>query len=179
MEMLEDKIKAFLTVGYGFGDSHHNDCWSGCVTIDGDGDGSGFGDGSASGYGYDSGYGHGYGFGSGYGFSSASGYGYGDGYNVKMTEGYKIYVVSDFGHGNGNGYEVDEIQGYKIYIIDDTPTAITSVHDNIAQGFILQSDLQLKPCFIVKENNMFAHGETLRDAFTSLQKKLYDDSVNL
>ena len=96
-----------------------------------------------------------------------------------MTEGYKIYVVSDFGHGNGNGYEVDEIQGYKIYIIDDTPTAIASVHGNIAQGFILQSDLQLKPCFIVKENNMFAHGETLRDAFTSLQEKLYDDNVNL
>ena len=37
--------------------------------------------------------------------------------------------------------------------------------------------MQLTPCFIVKENNKFAHGSTLRDAFTSLQEKLYDDST--
>ena len=48
---------------------------------------------------------------------------------------------------------------------------------NIAQGFILQRDLTLKPCYIVKEQNMFAHGDTLHDAFTALQEKLYDDST--
>ena len=62
-------------------------------------------------------------------------------------------------------------------MVDDTQTIITSVRGNVAQGFILQSDLQLEPCFIVKENNKFAHGDTLRDAFTSLQEKLYDDST--
>ena len=62
-------------------------------------------------------------------------------------------------------------------MVDNMQTIITLVHGNIAQGFILQSDLQLEPCFIVKENNKFAHGNTLRDAFTSLQEKLYDNST--
>ena len=57
------------------------------------------------------------------------------------------------------------------------PTIIKSVRDNIAQGFILQRDLTLKPCYIVKEQNMFAHGDTLHDAFTALQEKLYDNST--
>ena len=62
-------------------------------------------------------------------------------------------------------------------MVDDTQTIITSVRGNVAQGFILQSDLQLKPCYIVKENNKFTHGNTLRDAFVSLQEKLYDNST--
>lgn len=62
-------------------------------------------------------------------------------------------------------------------MIDDMQTIITSVHGNTAQGFILQSDLQMKPCYIVKENNHFAHGNTLLDAFISLQEKLYDGST--
>ena len=62
-------------------------------------------------------------------------------------------------------------------MVDGMQTIITLVRDNVAQGFILQSDLQLEPCFIVKENNKFAHGDTLRDAFTSLQEKLYDDGT--
>ena len=64
-----------------------------------------------------------------------------------------------------------------IYIVDNTPTIITSVRANVAQGFIVQSDLQTIPCYIVKENNKFAHGDTLRDAFMSLHEKLYDDST--
>ena len=62
-------------------------------------------------------------------------------------------------------------------MVDDVQTIITSVRGNVAQGFILQSDLQLKPCYIVKENNEFAHGNTLRDAFTALLEKLYDNST--
>ena len=57
------------------------------------------------------------------------------------------------------------------------PTIIKSVRDNIAQGFILQRDLTLKPCYIVKEQNKFAHGDTLHDAFTALQEKLFDNST--
>lgn len=84
---------------------------------------------------------------------------------------------SGSGYGSGYGSGVKEFHGQKVYIVDDTSTLITSVRDNVAQGFILQSDLQTKPCYIVKENNKFAHGETLRDAFTSLQEKLYDNST--
>lgn len=35
----------------------------------------------------------------------------------------------------------------------------------------------MQPCYIVKENNKFAHGDTLHDAFTSLQEKLYNEST--
>ena len=161
METLEDKIKKFLAidVGYGHGYGHGY----------GDGDGHGNGSGSGSGYIYGSGFGYGDGDGDGYGSGSgySDGHGYGDGDNY-------IYG-SGFGYGDGDG--VEEIHGHKIYMVDDTQTIITSVRGNVAQGFILQSDLQLEPCFIVKENGKFAHGNTLRDAFTSLQEKLYDDST--
>ena len=111
METLEDRIKAFLSLGYGSGDGS------------GDGDGDGSGDGS----------------------------GYGDG--------------------------VKEVNGDAVYMVDGVSTIIKSVRDNIAQGSILHSDLTQKLCFIVKEQNKFAHGDTLHDAFTALQEKLYDDST--
>ena len=168
MEMLEDKIKKFLAVDIDYGKGSDYGC--------GDGYGDiyyGYGCGQASGrsnsyfrsygFGYGSGYGSGHGFGCSSGYGDGSGKGYGSGYGKGYDSGY--------GHG------IKEIHGYKVHIVDDTQTIITSVRGNIAQGFILQSDLQLEPCYIVKENNKFAHGNTLRDAFTSLQEKLYDDST--
>lgn len=113
--------------------------------------GSGDGDGSGSGYGD----------GSGYGSGDGSGSGSGDG----------------SGYGSGYGSGVKEINGDLVYIVDDVPTIIKSVRDNIAQGFILQRDLTLTPCYVVKEQNRFAHGDTLHDAFSALQEKLYDDST--
>ena len=104
-----------------------------------------------------SGYGSGDDSGSGSGDDSGSGYGYG------------------YGYDSGDG--VKEVNGDTVYIVDYVPTIIKSVRDNIAQGFILQRDLTLKPCYIVKEQNMFAHGDTLHDAFTALQEKLYDNST--
>ena len=115
------------------------------------GDGYGSGDGSGSGSGSGSGDGYGYGYGYGDGSGSGDGYGYGSGIKV--------------------------FNGDKVYLVDDIPTIFISIRGNVAKGYILQSDLQLKPCFIVKENNKFAHGDTLRDAFTSLQEKLYDNST--
>ena len=97
--------------------------------------------------------GYGYGYGDGSGSGDGSGYGYGYGYGIKVFNGDKVYLV------------------------DDIQTIFISIRGNVAKGYILQSDLQLKPCFIVKENNKYAHGDTLRDAFTSLQEKLYDDST--
>ena len=114
-------------------------------------------------YGY--GYGDGSGYGSGDGSGDGSGYGYGDG------DG------SGYGDGYGYGYGIKDLNGDKVYVIDDVPTIIKSVRDNIAQGFILNNDLTLQPCYIVKEQNHFAHGDTLHDAFMSLQEKLYDDST--
>ena len=147
MEALEDRIKAFVSLSSG-SDSGSGDGF-------GDGYGDGFGDGSGSGSGYGSGFGSGYGDGSGYGSGSGSGSGFGDGF----------------------GKNVKEINGNTVYTVDGVPTIIKSIRSNIAQGFVLQSDLTLKPCYIVKEQDKFAHGNTLHDAFTALQEKLYDDST--
>ena len=149
METLETKIKNFLNLSYGYSD----------------GSGSSYGNGYGDGYGSGSGSSSSYGDGSGYGNGSSYGDGYGDSYGVGYGDGY------------GDGYGVKEVNGDTVYIVDDVPTIIKSVRDNIAQGFILQRDLTLKPCYIVKEQNMFAHGDTLHDAFTALQEKLYDDST--
>ena len=110
-----------------------------------------------------SGYGYGSGSGSGYGYGDGDGSGYGDG--------------DGSGSGSGYGDGVKEVNGDTVYIVDDVPTIIKSVRDNIAQGFILQRNLTLTPCYVVKEQNRFAHGETLHDAFSALQEKLYDDST--
>lgn len=156
MEMLEDKIRAFSAISTGDG----------------------------------AGYGAGYGFGVG---------GYGDGYGILNYDkngtdgvvwdvagpdanigcGFGCGFGSSYGYGYGSGDDlgVKEINGNIVCIIDDIPTIITSVRNNIAKGFIVKNDLQFKPCYIVKENNHFAHGFTLKDAFMSLQEKLYDDST--
>lgn len=122
------------------------------------------GSGNGSGYGSDNGYGYGDGdsiSGSGYGDGSGNGYGYGEG----------------SGDGQCFGSGVAEVNGLKVDIIDGTSTIITSVRANVAQGFLLTSDLQMIPCYVVKENNMFAHGSTLRSAFNCLQEKLYNNST--
>ena len=115
--------------------------------------------GDGSGYGYGSGDGSGYGDGSGDG----SGSGYGDG--------------SGDGSGYGYGYDVKMFNGDKVYMIDEMPTIIKSIRNNVAKGFILNNDFTLEETFVVKENNQFAHGKTLHEAFQSLQEKLYDDST--
>ena len=62
-------------------------------------------------------------------------------------------------------------------MIDNVQTIIKSVRGNIARGYILQSDLTLTPCFVVKEANQFAHGETLHDAFDALHEKIYSSET--
>lgn len=170
MEMLEEKIKKFLAVdvgygdgsgdGYGFCNVYGKGSGGGCSgNGDCDGDGSGYG----MGYGSDSGFGHG---------SNYSTYGtYDDGDDCGSGS---VYCT---GSGTGYGDGIKEINGKEIYIVDDIPTIFKSIRNNIAKGFIVKNDLQFEPCYVVKENNQFAHGDTLKDAFMSLQKKLYDDST--
>lgn len=169
MEKLETRIKEFLSTTYGEG--------SGLGSCCGYDDSSGYGYGSGSGY--DSGYGSGSGggFGSGNGYICGDGDGSGNGYGFGSDDG------CGYGSGN-NGFEsrrgVRELNGDNVHLVDGLQTIIKSVHGNIAQGFILKSDLTLQPCYIVKEQNYFAHGDTLHDAFTSLQEKrerLYDEST--
>ena len=59
-------------------------------------------------------------------------------------------------------------------MIDGVQTIITSVHGDIAKGFILQGDLTLTPCFIAKVDGCFAHGETVRQAVTDARDKAFE-----
>ena len=157
MEMLETQIKKFLRLSDG--SDYGNGSGAGYGSGDNDGSGAGYGAGYGSGDGYLYGDDSDYGDGDGEGNGDGSGEGYGD------------------GSGEGYGIGVKEINGDTVYRVDDIPTIIKSVRDNIAQGLILHSDLSLQPCYIVKEQNRFAHGKTLHDAFTALQEKLYDNST--
>ena len=147
MEAIEQFLKIENGIDYGSGD--------------GSGDGIGYDDGSGSGSGYGTGYGIGYGSGDGSGSGYGSGYGNGDG--------------SGNGYGYNNGRGISFINGMPVYRIDGVPTVIANVKGNIAKGWILKSDLTLNPCYIAKQDNMFAHGETLREAMEALEEKLFDD----
>ena len=107
--------------------------------------------------------------GSGYGDGSGSGYGDGSGYGSGSGSGY--------GDGSGSGYG-DGIKSFNrktVYRIDGVNTLIRSVRGNTAHGAILNGDLTLTPCYIVKQDGFFAHGETLREAMEALRDKLFED----
>ena len=168
---LDEKIKAFLLVsdgdgdGIGYGDgSGYGDGYG-----SGDGSGYGYGDGYGSGYGSGDGDGDGYGYGSGYGSGDGSGYGDGDGYGDGYGSG------DGYGYGSGDGYGVKSFNRETVYQIDGVNTLIRSVRGNTAHGAILNGNLTLTPCYIVKQDGVFAHGETLREAMEALREKLFED----
>ena len=194
MEILTDKrIRTFLRInidyssnidancgyGNGSGSGYDNGSGYGC----GRGSGCSYGNGNGSGNGYGSGSGNGCGYGYGYGSGCGDGYGYGNGRGDGNGRDYGRGDGSGLGDGEGRGYSngsgggIKKINGYIVYKVDDLYTIFTSIHGNIAKGFIIEKNTKLIPCYIVKENNKFAHGETLHDAFASLQEKLYDGST--
>lgn len=145
--MLEDKIKHFLSIDFNYG--------SGDGTGYGYVNSSGDGDSYCNGDSYSFGYGSGYGYGAGNGYGFGYGYGYGSGYCYRCN------------------YGIKSVNENKVYIVDNMPTLIYTIKGNIAQGGILNNDLTITPCCIVKGGNKFAHGQTLHEAFTSLQNKLF------
>ena len=128
----------------------------------GSGNGNGNSNGNGNGRGYSNGNGYGCGRGRGYGYSNGygCGYGYGDGYGD--------------GYSSGNGRGIKKINGMDVIKIDDIPTAIKKIRGNIAFGYVFEK-MQLKPCYVIKQDNMFAHGKTVKEAFSALQEKLFDN----
>lgn len=112
---------------------------------------SGYGSGSGSGYGYGSGSGYGSGYGSGSGYCSGSGY------------------------GDGSGSGISEFAGQAVYVIDGVQTIIDNVREHLAKGKILNGDLTTTPCFIWKQDNLFAHGATPHEAREAALEKAFDD----
>ena len=154
-----DNVRNFLKINSGSGGG------SGAGYGSGDGSGSGFG----AGYGGDAGYGSGDGYGSGGGSGAGSGSGDGDG----GGSGYG-YGSGDDG-GFGSGYGISMCNGRTVHMIDGIATIIKCVFSNYARGLVLRSDLSQKPCYIAKNGNRFAHGDTLAEAVCALNDKLFDD----
>ncbi len=144
-----------------------------------DGNGNGYGNGYGNGNGYGYGYGNGNGNGNGNGYGNAGGNGGGYGYGYGGGNGYGYGYGDGYGGGNGNGYGngggIKSINGYDVYRVDDTPTIFTHIHGNVAKGYILEQNVILKPCYTVKGNGYFAHGETLREAQKALEEKIIDN----
>jgi hypothetical protein len=161
-----EKIAEFLKIGKIDGDSTGDDYRYG----DGSGneDGYGYGYGTGDGSGGNDPYNEGYGSGSGYGADDR--YGEGVGYGKGWSYGYGT------GDGNGSsdgwGYGLKSINNHQIYKIDGVNTIIYSIRNNIAKGAILNDDLTLSDCYIVKAENEFAHGKNLKEAQISLLEKL-------
>ncbi len=83
----------------------------------------------------------------------------------------------DYGYGYGGGYGngIKQINHHVVYMVDGIPTVITYIKGNIAKGYILEFNVYLKPCYIIKHGRYFAHGETVRQARTALEEKIYAD----
>lgn len=108
------------------------------------------------------------------GYGGCDGYGYG-GNGDGNGYGYGGYGGCDgYGNGDGNGNGIKKINGMDVVKIDDIPTAIKKIRGNIAFGYVFEK-MQLKPCYVIKQDNMFAHGKTVKEAFSALQEKLFDD----
>lgn len=95
-------------------------------------------------------------------------------------------VCSGIGWGSGNGNESGNgigwgplfgavLNSHKIYNIDGVATIIYRVCKDCAKGAIVNDDLTLTPCYVVKRGNVFAHGETLRNAMAALNDKIFAD----
>ena len=84
---------------------------------------------------------------------------------------------SGYGYGSGSGYGsgIKSVNGETVYMVDGVQTLIRKISHGFARGALLNSDMTLTPCFIVKGGNKFAHGETLKKAVSALQDKLFED----
>ena len=60
-------------------------------------------------------------------------------------------------------------------MIDDVPTILYSVHGALARGAIVNEDLTLTPCYVYKQDNFFAHGDTPHEAREAAMAKAFDD----
>ena len=107
--------------------------------------------------------------------SSGSGYGYGHGDGSDYGSGDGSGSGDGYGYGYGSGGGIKSVNGLTCVRIDGILTAITIVKENVAKGFMVRDDLTMRPCFVAKSGNTFAHGRTLRDAMSSLRDKLFDE----
>lgn len=118
------------------------------------------------------------------GDSGGSGYGrgYGDCYSGSDCSGYGGGRGGSGGYGRGGGSgdsnssgDIKTINGLHTAIIDNILTAITNIRGNVAKGYIVNVDLTLEPCYVVKQDNLFSHGKSVKNAMSGLRDKLFEE----
>jgi hypothetical protein len=161
--------------GYGNGNGNGNGYGYGDGYGDGDGDGNGYGDGNGNGdgYGNGNGYGDGYGDGDGYGngYGDGDGDGYGDEEKFVFTEKANLFL----GYSNNKKVKLNKLFGRQVVYIDELPCYVNSIKGNIALVSVIDVDdnYSLTDMFVIKNNNMFAHGKTIKDAQNALINKIF------
>ena len=165
MEILEYKIKEFLAISDSRNFEHGDGSGSGpgFGFCDGSGDGSGYGFGDCDGNGF------GFGSGSGFGHGLSDGLGLGSGYGRGFGSGNGC----DRGYGLGRGFGIEKFNNKQVYAVDGIPTILTHIKNNVAKGFILNKDLTLDKCYVVKRQDLFVHGKTIKEAFENLRIKIF------
>ena len=94
---------------------------------------------------------------------------------IQPGSGYGDGSGSGSGYGYGDGYGLKSFGKDTIYKIDSIQTIVNQIKGNVAKGFILNEDFTLQPCYVIKGNGYFAHGETIRKAQESLREKIFED----
>lgn len=121
-------------------------------------------------------------------FKNGSGGGSGGGYGDGRGSGFGMTLIYDFasydngtgfGHGTGNFVEygnccgLKSVNGVDLHMVDGIPTGIYRARGNVAKGFVLQG-FAAKPCYIAREGDLFAHGDTLIEAENALREKVFE-----
>lgn len=140
-------------------------------------------------YGFDNGCGYGFGSRKNGGFVSGNGYGYGNndgsGHISRWGDGCGFGpgsggddccgFGSDSGSFNGSNYGIKTLNGEIVYMVDGVPTIIRRIAGNLAKGAIVsEKDFSLIPCYIVRGDGYFAHGETAAEAARALTEKILE-----
>ena len=63
------------------------------------------------------------------------------------------------------------MNGCKVYLIDWIQTIIHSIKGSVARCSIINSDLILDDCYVVRVGDSFAHGETIKKAQSDAEAK--------
>ena len=100
-----------------------------------------------------------------------SGYGSGDGSGSGSGDGSGSGYGSGSGSGSGSGDGLISYAGNIVHLVDGIQTIINQIRGTVAKGAIVQSDLTLRPCWIARNGNHFAHGDTLGDAVRDVMEK--------
>ena len=92
-----------------------------------------------------------------------------------LDEKVKAFLSVSYDYGSGYGDGIKSFNSEPVYTIDGVPTILRHVRGNVADGVILNRDLTTTNCYVAKQDNIFAHGETLAKAMEALRDKLFAD----